>query len=147
MALKCCTAFVNRSLMSESSISASVQMSTQLIMSEEQQASQQSQAKIKLGDTEYDFSSLSDPAKQLVAALRSSEAEMKSLRNQMALMDVGRRALSLNCAWLLRILKLSLSYRIRSPVLTGSGLNPSACGLTEWQRTTIIQSGNTESFI
>ena len=93
MALKCCTAFVNRFLMSESSISASVQMSTQLIMSEEQQASQQSQAKIKLGDTEYDFSSLSDPAKQLVAALRSSEAEMKSLRNQMALMDVGRRAL------------------------------------------------------
>ena len=93
MPLKCCTAFVNRSLMSESSISASVQKSTQLIMSEEQQASQQSQAKIKLGDTEYDFSSLSDPAKQLVAALRSSESEMKSLRNQMALMDVGRRAL------------------------------------------------------
>ena len=41
-------------------------------MSEEQQASQQSQAKIKLGDTEYDFSCLSDPAKQLVAALRST---------------------------------------------------------------------------
>jgi len=93
MPLKCCTAFANRSSMSESNISASVQMSTHLIMSEEQQASQQSQAKIKLGDTEYDFSSLSDPAKQLVAALRSSEAEMKSLRNQMALMDVGRRAL------------------------------------------------------
>ena len=79
--------------MSESNISASVQMSIRQTMSEEQQASQQSQAKIKLGDTEYDFSSLSDPAKQLVAALRSSEAEMKSLRNQMALMDVGRRAL------------------------------------------------------
>jgi hypothetical protein len=93
MPLKCCTAFANRPSMSESNISASVQMSTHLIMSEEQQASQQSQAKIKLGDTEYDFSSLSDPAKQLVAALRSSEAEMKSLRNQMALMDVGRRAL------------------------------------------------------
>ena len=93
MSPKCLVAFVNRSSMSESNISASVQMSIRQTMSEEQQASQQSQAKIKLGDTEYDFSSLSDPAKQLVAALRSSEAEMKSLRNQMALMDVGRRAL------------------------------------------------------
>ena len=93
MSLKCLAAFANCSSMSESNISASVQMSIRQTMSEEQQASQQSQAKIKLGDTEYDFSSLSDPAKQLVAALRSSEAEMKSLRNQMALMDVGRRAL------------------------------------------------------
>ena len=93
MPLKCLAVFVNLPSMSESSISASVQMSIHQTMSEEQQASQQSQAKIKLGDTEYDFSSLSDPAKQLVAALRSSEAEMKSLRNQMALMDVGRRAL------------------------------------------------------
>ena len=93
MPLKCLVVFANLSSMSESTISASVQMSIHQTMSEEQQASQQSQAKIKLGDTEYDFSSLSDPAKQLVAALRSSEAEMKSLRNQMALMDVGRRAL------------------------------------------------------
>ena len=93
MPLKCLAAFANLSSMSESNISASVQTSIHQTMSEEQQASQQSQAKIKLGDTEYDFSSLSDPAKQLVAALRSSEAEMKSLRNQMALMDVGRRAL------------------------------------------------------
>ena len=93
MPLKCLAVFVNLPSMSESNISASVQMSIHQTMSEEQQASQQSQAKIKLGDTEYDFSSLSDPAKQLVAALRSSEAEMKSLRNQMALMDVGRRAL------------------------------------------------------
>ena len=93
MSPKCLVAFANRSSMSESNISASVQMRIRQTMSEEQQASQQSQAKIKLGDTEYDFSSLSDPAKQLVAALRSSEAEMKSLRNQMALMDVGRRAL------------------------------------------------------
>ncbi len=93
MSPKCLVVFANRSSMSESNISASVQMSIRQTMSEEQQASQQSQAKIKLGDTEYDFSSLSDPAKQLVAALRSSEAEMKSLRNQMALMDVGRRAL------------------------------------------------------
>ena len=93
MPLKCLVVFANLSSMSESNISASVQMSIHQTMSEEQQASQQSQAKIKLGDTEYDFSSLSDPAKQLVAALRSSEAEMKSLRNQMALMDVGRRAL------------------------------------------------------
>ena len=93
MSPKCLVVFANRSSMSESNSSASVQMSIRQTMSEEQQASQQSQAKIKLGDTEYDFSSLSDPAKQLVAALRSSEAEMKSLRNQMALMDVGRRAL------------------------------------------------------
>ena len=93
MPLKCCMAFANRTSMSELNISASVRMNIHQTMSEEQQASQQSQAKIKLGDTEYDFSSLSDPAKQLVAALRSSEAEMKSLRNQMALMDVGRRAL------------------------------------------------------
>ncbi len=93
MSPKCLVVFANRTSMSESNISASVQMSIRQTMSEEQQASQQSQAKIKLGDTEYDFSSLSDPAKQLVAALRSSEAEMKSLRNQMALMDVGRRAL------------------------------------------------------
>jgi len=93
MPLKCLAVFANLSSMSESNISASVRMNIHQTMSEEQQASQQSQAKIKLGDTEYDFSSLSDPAKQLVAALRSSEAEMKSLRNQMALMDVGRRAL------------------------------------------------------
>lgn len=46
-----------------------------------------------LAGKEYTFESLSDPAKQLVSAIRASEEEMKSIRNQLALMDVGRRAL------------------------------------------------------
>lgn len=48
---------------------------------------------ITLGGTQYAYDSLSEPAKQLVAAIRASEDEMKSIRNQLALMDVGRRAL------------------------------------------------------
>lgn len=48
---------------------------------------------ITLAGKEYSFESLSDPAKQLVSAIRASEEEMKSIRNQLALMDVGRRAL------------------------------------------------------
>lgn len=51
------------------------------------------QATISLAGKEYDYASLSEPAKQLVGALRSSEAEIRSLRNQLALMDMGRRAL------------------------------------------------------
>jgi hypothetical protein len=48
---------------------------------------------ITLAGKEYPYEELSDPAKQLVAAIRASEEEMKSIRNQLALMDVGRRAL------------------------------------------------------
>lgn len=48
---------------------------------------------ITLAGKEYPYEHLSDPAKQLVAAIRASEEEMKSIRNQLALMDVGRRAL------------------------------------------------------
>ena len=64
-------------------------------MEEANQSSEQStlQGTIKLAGKDYDLASLSDPAKQLVAAIRASESEMKSTRNQLALMDVGRRAL------------------------------------------------------
>jgi hypothetical protein len=48
---------------------------------------------ITLAGKDYSYDSLSDPAKQLVSAIRASEEEMKSIRNQLALMDVGRRAL------------------------------------------------------
>jgi hypothetical protein len=48
---------------------------------------------ITLAGKEYAYADLSDPAKQLVSAIRASEEEMKSIRNQLALMDVGRRAL------------------------------------------------------
>ncbi|MEB3256606.1 MAG: DUF6447 family protein [Synechococcaceae cyanobacterium] len=48
---------------------------------------------ITLAGKQYAYDSLSEPARQLVAAIRSSEEEMKSIRNQLALMDVGRRAL------------------------------------------------------
>lgn len=51
------------------------------------------QATISLAGKDYDYASLSDPAKQLVGALRASESEIRSLRNQLALMDMGRRAL------------------------------------------------------
>jgi len=50
-------------------------------------------ATINLAGKDYDFDSLSEPAKQLVGALRASESEIRSLRNQLALMDMGRRAL------------------------------------------------------
>ena len=52
------------------------------------------QATITLAGKQYAYDSLSEPAKQLVAAIRASEEEMKSIRNQLALMDVGRRALA-----------------------------------------------------
>ena len=48
---------------------------------------------ITLAGKDYSYDNLSDPAKQLVSAIRASEEEMKSIRNQLALMDVGRRAL------------------------------------------------------
>ena len=52
------------------------------------------QPTITLAGKQYAYDSLSEPAKQLVAAIRASEEEMKSIRNQLALMDVGRRALA-----------------------------------------------------
>jgi len=52
------------------------------------------QPSITLAGKQYALDSLSEPAKQLVAAIRASEEEMKSIRNQLALMDVGRRALA-----------------------------------------------------
>lgn len=76
-------------------------------MSEEQQQQQLNQAQamaksfgltddsmIKLGDQEYRYGDLGDPAKQLIVALRSSEQQMQNVRNQLGLMDVGRRALA-----------------------------------------------------
>jgi hypothetical protein len=48
---------------------------------------------ITLAGKQYAYDSLSEPARQLVAAIRASDEEMKSIRNQLALMDVGRRAL------------------------------------------------------
>ena len=48
---------------------------------------------LTLAGKQYAYESLSEPARQLVAAIRASEEEMKSIRNQLALMDVGRRAL------------------------------------------------------
>ena len=52
-----------------------------------------SSATITLAGKKYALNDLSDPARQLVFAIRASEEEMKSTRNQLALMDVGRRAL------------------------------------------------------
>ena len=49
---------------------------------------------IKLGDNEHRFGDLSDQAKQIVAALRNSEQQILNTRNQLGLMDVGRRALA-----------------------------------------------------
>ena len=72
-------------------------------MTEEQITQAQAQAKafglnddskLKLGETEYRFGDLNDTAKQLVVALRSSEQQMQNVRNQLGLMDVGRRALA-----------------------------------------------------
>ena len=50
-------------------------------------------ATITLAGKQYALDALSEPARQLVSAIRASEEEMKSTRNQLALMDVGRRAL------------------------------------------------------
>ena len=72
-------------------------------MSEEQQSQPQApvnvpgmndDSMIKLGDNEYRFGDLSDQAKQIVAALRNSEQQILNTRNQLGLMDVGRRALA-----------------------------------------------------
>ena len=52
-----------------------------------------SAATITLAGKQYALGDLSEPARQLVSAIRASEEEMKSTRNQLALMDVGRRAL------------------------------------------------------
>lgn len=56
-------------------------------------AESSSKSVITLAGKEHRYDDLSDPAKQLVSAIRASEEEMKSIRNQLALMDVGRRAL------------------------------------------------------
>lgn len=72
-------------------------------MSDEQQSPSQGMARsfglnddsvIKLGDNEHRFGDLNDAAKQLVVALRSSEQQIQNVRNQLGLMDVGRRALA-----------------------------------------------------
>ena len=55
--------------------------------------SENSSATITLAGKQYALNDLPDPARQLVSAIRASEEEMKSTRNQLALMDVGRRAL------------------------------------------------------
>ena len=48
---------------------------------------------ITLAGKSYLINEMSDQSRQLVAAIRSSEEEIKRNRNQLALMDVGRRAL------------------------------------------------------
>jgi hypothetical protein len=48
---------------------------------------------IQFAGKDYDYEALPEPARQLVDALRASDAEIRGLRNQLALMDVGRRAL------------------------------------------------------
>jgi hypothetical protein len=49
---------------------------------------------IKLNDQEYRYGELNDQAKQLISALQASEQQMENIRNQLGLMDVGRRALA-----------------------------------------------------
>ena len=61
--------------------------------SQEAKETSSNEPSITLAGKQYPYENLSDPAKQLVAAIRASEEEMKSIRNQLALMDVGRRAL------------------------------------------------------
>ena len=48
---------------------------------------------ITLAGKTYSINEMSDQSRQPVAAIRSSEEEIKRNRNQLALMDVGRRAL------------------------------------------------------
>lgn len=48
---------------------------------------------VTLAGKTYPIDEMGDQAKQLVAAIRSSEEAIRSTRNQLALMDVGRRAL------------------------------------------------------
>ena len=49
---------------------------------------------VKLNESEYRYGDLSDQAKQLIAALQASEQQVQNVRNQLGLMDVGRRALA-----------------------------------------------------
>jgi hypothetical protein len=49
---------------------------------------------IKFNDNEYRFGDLSEPAQQLMRALQNSEQQILNTRNQLGLMDVGRRALA-----------------------------------------------------
>lgn len=49
---------------------------------------------IKLNDTEYRYGDLNEQAKQLINALQASEQQIQNIRNQLGLMDVGRRALA-----------------------------------------------------
>lgn len=48
---------------------------------------------ITLAGKNYPINEMGDQAKQLVAAIQSSEEAIRTTRNQLALMDVGRRAL------------------------------------------------------
>lgn len=70
---------------------------------EQQQTSQQPAAVptgfnddsiIKLNDNEYRYGDLNEQAKQLLNALQASEQQLQNVRNQLGLMDVGRRALA-----------------------------------------------------
>lgn len=49
---------------------------------------------IKLNENEYRYGDLSEQAKQLLNALQAAEQQMQNVRNQLGLMDVGRRALA-----------------------------------------------------
>jgi hypothetical protein len=49
---------------------------------------------IKLNDQEYRYGDLNDNAKQLIGALQASEQQMQNVRNQLGLIDIGRRALA-----------------------------------------------------
>jgi hypothetical protein len=49
---------------------------------------------IKLNDQEYRYGDLSENARQLINALQASEQQMQNVRNQLGLMDIGRRALA-----------------------------------------------------
>jgi hypothetical protein len=71
---------------------------------EQQQPSQQQSAAvptgfnddsiIKLNENEYRYGDLNEQAKQLLNALQASEQQLQNVRNQLGLMDVGRRALA-----------------------------------------------------
>jgi hypothetical protein len=71
---------------------------------EQQQTSQQQSAAvptgfnddsiIKLNENEYRYGDLNEQAKQLLNALQASEQQLQNVRNQLGLMDVGRRALA-----------------------------------------------------
>ncbi|MEB3176446.1 MAG: DUF6447 family protein [Synechococcus sp.] len=57
------------------------------------QATTSQESSITLAGKTYAVNEMSEQSRQLVAAIRSSEDEIKRTRNQLALMDVGRRAL------------------------------------------------------